>query len=44
VRVVRKVIREHDRAWQLVTIGSPPEHNIPVMFRRIEADDSPRPN
>ncbi len=39
VRVLRKVIREHDRDWQLVTIGSPTENNIPVMFRRIDADE-----
>ncbi|HUU04542.1 MAG TPA: hypothetical protein VMZ49_01565 [Patescibacteria group bacterium] len=40
VRVLRKVIREHDRDWQLVTIGSPTESNIPVTFRRVDADES----
>jgi hypothetical protein len=40
VRVLRKVIHEHDRDWQLVTIGSPTESNIPVMFRRIDAEKS----
>ena len=44
VRVLRKVIHEHDRDWQLVTIGSPTENNIPVMFRRVDADEIGRPN
>ncbi|MCJ7524510.1 MAG: hypothetical protein MUP71_04700 [Candidatus Aminicenantes bacterium] len=44
VRVLRKVIREHDHDWQLVTIGSPTESNIPVMFRRVDADENARQN
>jgi hypothetical protein len=44
VRVLRKIIREHDRDWQLVTIGSPTANNIPVMFRRLDADENDRLN
>ena len=34
VNVLKKVIREHDKDWSLVTIGAPTEINIPVMFRK----------
>ncbi len=38
VNILRKVIKEHDRDWHLVTIGAPTETNIPVMFKKIDAD------
>jgi len=36
VEVLKRVIREHDRDWELVQIGAPTESNIPVMFRKLE--------
>ncbi|MBN2345546.1 MAG: hypothetical protein JXO51_04085 [Candidatus Aminicenantes bacterium] len=34
VDVLRRVIREHDPDWQLVQIGVPMNHKIPVTFRQ----------
>lgn len=34
VDVIKKVIKEHDKDWQLVQIGIPTDKNIPIMFRR----------
>jgi hypothetical protein len=34
VSVLRRVIREHDPDWQLVTIGAPRETDIPIMFKK----------
>jgi hypothetical protein len=34
VEVLRRVIREYDRNWQLVQIGAPTDKSIPIMFRR----------
>ncbi|MGA2624184.1 MAG: hypothetical protein ABSF91_10050 [Bacteroidota bacterium] len=34
VGVLRRVIKEHDKDWQLVTIGAPRETHIPIMFRK----------
>jgi len=34
VGVIRRVIRDYDKAWQLVQIGAPSEKHIPIMFRR----------
>jgi hypothetical protein len=34
VAVLRQVIREHDPDWQLVQIGAPLNHKIPVTFRQ----------
>ena len=34
VSVVRRVIKEHEKDWQLVEIGIPTEHNVPIMFRK----------
>lgn len=31
---LRQLILDYDSAWELVQIGSPTEHTIPVMFRR----------
>lgn len=36
VEVLKKVIREHDKDWELVQIGAPTDSNIPVMFRKID--------
>lgn len=34
VAVLKQVIREHDPDWQLVQIGAPLDHKIPVTFRQ----------
>ena len=34
VDVIKRVIREYDRAWQLIEIGMPTETHIPIMFRK----------
>ena len=34
VEVLKKVIKEHDKDWQLVQIGIPTDKNIPIMFRK----------
>jgi hypothetical protein len=34
VEVIKKVIRDYDRDWQLIEIGMPTDKNIPIMFRK----------
>jgi hypothetical protein len=34
VAMLRQVIREHDPDWQLIQIGAPLDHKIPVTFRQ----------
>ncbi len=34
VNVIRRVIKEHDRDWELIQIGIPTKDNIPIMFRK----------
>jgi hypothetical protein len=34
VTVLKHVIREYDKNWELVEIGAPSEDNIPLMFRK----------
>ena len=34
VDVIKRVIKEHDRDWELIQIGIPTEDNIPIMFRK----------
>lgn len=34
VNVIKRVIKEHDRDWELIQIGIPTEDNIPIMFRK----------
>lgn len=34
VTVLRRVIKEHNKDWELVQIGAPSKNNIPVMFRQ----------
>lgn len=34
VEVIRRVIRDRDKDWQLVQIGIPTEATIPIMFRK----------
>ena len=34
VDVIKRVIKEHDRDWELIQIGIPTKENIPIMFRK----------
>jgi hypothetical protein len=34
VEVIRRVIRDRDKDWQLVQIGIPTDATIPIMFRK----------
>ena len=34
VAVIRHVIKEHEKDWQLIQIGVPTDKHIPIMFRR----------
>jgi len=34
VDVLRRVIREYDKNWELINIGAPSDTNIPIMFRK----------
>jgi hypothetical protein len=34
VEVIRRVIRDRDKDWQLVQIGIPTDTTIPIMFRQ----------
>ena len=34
VDVIKRVIKEHDRDWELIQIGIPTEDYIPIMFRK----------
>lgn len=37
VSQLKQVIREHDPHWQLIQIGAPLDHKIPVTFRQKKA-------
>jgi len=34
VDTLRRVIKEHDKDWELIQIGAPLKDSIPVMFRK----------
>ena len=34
VQVLKHVIDEYDKDWELVEIGAPNDENIPLMFRK----------
>jgi hypothetical protein len=36
--VLKRVLRDYDKDWQLVQIGAPTEKTIPIMFRKTKAD------
>lgn len=38
VAVLKKVIKEHDKDWELIQIGAPLTNNIPIMFRKRGGD------
>jgi hypothetical protein len=49
VGVIRRVIKDYDKNWQLVQIGAPSDKYIPIMFRQrsgseeIGAPENARP-
>jgi len=38
VDVIKRVIKEHDKDWELIQIGIPTKDNIPIMFRKKGSD------
>ncbi len=38
VSLLRRVIREHDKDWELIQIGAPVRNKIPIMFRERSGD------
>jgi hypothetical protein len=38
VEVIKKVIKDYDRDWQLIEIGMPTDKNIPIMFRKKQRE------
>ncbi len=40
IEVLKRVIREHDKDWELIQIGAPFQDNIPVMFRKRSTIDA----
>ncbi|MBM3310834.1 MAG: hypothetical protein FJY80_04940 [Candidatus Aminicenantes bacterium] len=38
VSLLRRVIRERDKDWELIQIGAPVRNRIPVMFRERSGD------
>ena len=38
VTVLKHVIKEYDKNWELVQIGAPTHDKIPIMFRRRESE------
>ena len=40
VDVIKRVIREHDKDWQLIQIGIPTDRNIPIMFRKKKGEET----
>lgn len=37
VSTIRRVVKEHEKDWELIQIGTPTEANIPIMFRKKKA-------
>jgi hypothetical protein len=38
VDVLRRVINDYDKDWQLVQVGAPTDKTIPIMFRKLKTD------
>ena len=34
IEVLRHVIKEHEKGWELIQIGAPTKGNVPIMFRQ----------
>ena len=41
IDVLRRVIQEHEKDWELIQIGAPIKNNIPITFRRRKEITSP---
>ncbi|MCP4631623.1 MAG: hypothetical protein GY855_01760 [candidate division Zixibacteria bacterium] len=39
INTIRKVIREHDKDWELIQIGAPIKDSIPIMFRKKNKEE-----
>ena len=38
VEVIKRVLKDYDRNWQLIQIGIPTDKNIPIMFRKKQVE------
>ncbi|HDT14557.1 MAG TPA: hypothetical protein ENO03_09445 [Candidatus Aminicenantes bacterium] len=38
IALLRRVIKEHDKDWELIQIGAPLRDRIPIMFRQRSGD------
>ncbi len=38
IALLRRVIKEHDKDWELMEIGAPIRNKIPIMFRQRRGD------
>ena len=38
IALLRRVIKEHDKDWELIQIGAPLRDRIPIMFRQRTGD------
>jgi hypothetical protein len=38
IALLRRVIKEHDKDWELIQIGAPLHDRIPIMFRQRRGD------
>ena len=39
ISVLRRVIDEHEKDWELIQIGAPIKNNIPITFRKRRASE-----
>ncbi len=39
ISVLRRVIDEHEKDWELIQIGAPIKNNIPITFRKRKDSD-----
>ncbi len=43
ISVLRRVIDEHEKDWELIQIGAPIKNNIPITFRKRKESDQQNP-
>ncbi len=43
ISVLRRVIEEHEKDWELIQIGAPIKNNIPITFRKKRESDQLNP-
>jgi hypothetical protein len=41
IDILRRVIQEHEKDWELIQIGAPIKNNIPITFRKRKEPDQP---